>query len=262
MSGQRFASWPTYNSKKVLLEDDTRLIKAPALIPLMGTWSQNLSSSNTVLDTGRIFDVSGVSAVRLQYSVHATTGVLFPAASAIYLVVDYQVIGGSTWATVLSGPSVTSSTNAIGITAWVGIDVAVQILGDVRLRVRAVGTNGAAAGGAYVELQVRYDPVLLGSSGVIQSSGNFAQTLVDFGPGDQGETTFATVTVPAPWVTANTVLICAPAPTSSVDHSPEDAALEGVAAFAANVVPGVGFDVFATSSSGTWGRYLINAVAQ
>lgn len=262
MSGQRFASWPTYNSKKVLLEDDTRLIKAPALIPLMGTWSQNLSSSNTVIEAGHIFDVSGVNAVRLQYSVHATTGVLFPAASAIYLVVDYQMIGGSTWTVVLSGPSVTSATNALGLTSWISIDPGLQVLGDIRLRVRAVGTNGAAAGGSFVELHVRYDPVLLGSAGTTQSSGNFAQALLFFGTGigETGEDTIATTNVAAPWVTANTILVCTPAATASLDHSPDDAAVEGVTAYATNVVPGVGFDIIASSRGGTWGNYLINAV--
>lgn len=262
MSGQRFASWPTYNSKKVLLEDDARIIKAPALIPLMGTWSQSLSSSNTVIEAGHIFDVSGVNAVRLQYSVRSVSG-LFSTPVPIYLVVDYQMIGGSTWTVVTSGPSVTSGSNALGITSWISIDPGLQVLGDIRLRVRAVGTSGASSGGSFVELHVRYDPVLLGSAGTTSSSGNFAQGLLDFGSGIgiAGEDTFTTTTVSAPWVTANTILVCTPAPNASVDHEPDDAAVEGVTAYATNIVPGVGFDIVASSRGGTWGRYLINAVA-
>lgn len=266
MSGQRFASWPTYNSKKVLLEDDARIIKAPANIPLLGTWSQNLSSANTVIEAGHIFDVSGVNAVRLQYNVHATTQFLLTtSASSIYLVVDYQIIGDTAWNVVLSGPTVTSITNAIGISSWISIDPALQVIGDIRLRVRAVGTSGASAGGSYVELNVRYDPVLLGSGGTTGgASGNFVQALLDFGSGigPTGEDTVTTTTVSAPWVTANTILICQPASTASVDHSPDDAAVEGVSAYATKIVPGVGFDIVASSRGGTWGRYLINAVAQ
>jgi len=87
--------------------------------------------------------------------------------------------------------------------------------------------------------------------------------LVDFGPTDSdlAQTTVTGQT----WVTANSIIVCGPAAIQSPDHSPEEYALEGIVAYATNLVPGVGFDVIAKAcgdSGTTYGKYYINATGR
>jgi hypothetical protein len=91
---------------------------------------------------------------------------------------------------------------------------------------------------------------------------NFVQATVDFGFPAGGEDGTTSVAVSAPWTTAQTVLVCQPAPAGNTDHSAEDAAVEGIIAYAANLRPGNGFDLFASAPRGTWGQYLINVVGR
>jgi hypothetical protein len=98
------------------------------------------------------------------------------------------------------------------------------------------------------------DPSLLPST-----SGNFLQVLVDFGfsvanEGDIARTTVTGLT----WVTANSIILCNPFAGATPDHTADDAIVEGLVAYAENIVAGVGFDVVAYAPNNTWGRYLIN----
>lgn len=89
---------------------------------------------------------------------------------------------------------------------------------------------------------------------------NFAQAIVDFSNPLGPEETTASVTVPAPWVTGVSVIMCNPFGGSTPDHGPEDAMVENLAAYATNIIPGVSFDIECYAPNGTWGRYLINAI--
>jgi hypothetical protein len=80
---------------------------------------------------------------------------------------------------------------------------------------------------------------------------------VDFGHATGGESNFARASVSAAWVASGSVILCAVA-SGSVDHDPEDGALEGITATACNLLEGSGFDVIAHAPGGSWGRYNIN----
>lgn len=90
---------------------------------------------------------------------------------------------------------------------------------------------------------------------------NKAQVTVDFGfqTGQEGDVAIATVS--ASWVTSGTILTCTPCPIATTDHDPDDYAIEGIQAYARNIVPGVSFDVVASAATGsTFGKYVINIV--
>ena len=86
------------------------------------------------------------------------------------------------------------------------------------------------------------------------------QTTVDFGfaTGLEGDT--ASVTVPATWVTASSIIVCSPASISTSDHDPDDVVVEGIVAYSASLVPGSSFDIVAYAPNGTWGQYYINCI--
>lgn len=87
------------------------------------------------------------------------------------------------------------------------------------------------------------------------------QATVDFGYAAGGEGDTATVTVAAAWVDAGAIIICAPAMETTADHDPDDALIESILPRATNIVPGVSFDIEAYAQNGSWGRYVINAIA-
>lgn len=95
------------------------------------------------------------------------------------------------------------------------------------------------------------------------SSGNFLQVMVDFGfsAGLEGDIARTTVTG-QPWVTSSSVILCNPFAGTTPDHSPDDTIVEGLVAYAENLVPGVGFDVVAYAPQNSWGRYLVNVTGQ
>ncbi|TAE84396.1 MAG: hypothetical protein EAY76_00125 [Alphaproteobacteria bacterium] len=86
------------------------------------------------------------------------------------------------------------------------------------------------------------------------------QVTVDFGSASGEESPLASVSVSAPWVTDASVILCNAAGVATPDHDPEDAALDGVTAVAANLNEGVGFDVIARAPQGSWGRFNINII--
>lgn len=83
---------------------------------------------------------------------------------------------------------------------------------------------------------------------------------VDFGFAGGGEDGTASVFVPYPAAAVGMRAVCAPAPTATADHDPEDAALERLHSYVSDVQPGVGFTVTCSTVHGTWGRYLIDVV--
>ncbi len=89
---------------------------------------------------------------------------------------------------------------------------------------------------------------------------NFVQVTVDFGFASGNEDFNATVTVSAPWVGADSRLICLPSGIATADHDPEDYAMEGITAYPANIIPGVSFDIIVSTKNGTFGTYIINVI--
>lgn len=87
-----------------------------------------------------------------------------------------------------------------------------------------------------------------------------AQVQVDFGFASGQEGDLAVTTVAASWVVGGMLLFCQIAPDATADHTAEDATVEGITAYVANVVPGVGFDVVASAPRGSWGRYNFNVM--
>lgn len=89
---------------------------------------------------------------------------------------------------------------------------------------------------------------------------NSVQAQVDFGfsAGNEGDT--ASVTVVATWVTASSKILCTVAMIATADHDAQDGMVEGLIAYAANIVEGVGFDIVVRAPNGTWGKYIVQAI--
>lgn len=70
----------------------------------------------------------------------------------------------------------------------------------------------------------------------------------------------ATLTVSAPTVTANSVVLLALSPAGTADHPADEAAVEALTFAYANVVPGVGFDIALTCTDtfGLTGAFAIS----
>lgn len=83
--------------------------------------------------------------------------------------------------------------------------------------------------------------------------------VVDFGFPTSGEGDVATVTVLTPLVQASSLIICSILAAPTPDHQEFDAAIEGIVVTAANIVPGVSFDIVAGAVNNTWGRYNVAA---
>lgn len=98
------------------------------------------------------------------------------------------------------------------------------------------------------------DPYIIAST--VTGGGNAVQATVDFGT----DSSLVTQTVAAPWVTPTTRLVVTPAAEATTEHDPEDYALEGIQAYATNIVDGVGFDIIARAPNSTFGTYKINII--
>lgn len=112
-----------------------------------------------------------------------------------------------------------------------------------------------------------YYPLISTANGAgTGGSANTATCTVDFANPTGGEQELSgTTTVAASWVTSSTVLTCAILSVdstgylgTSLDHDPEDSIVEGITAYALNIVPGVSFDVQAYAANNSWGRYTVN----
>lgn len=85
---------------------------------------------------------------------------------------------------------------------------------------------------------------------------------VDFGfpTGNEGDTATATVTAQA-WLTGTEKITAALfGDSTTADHDPDDAAIEGITCTVQNVIAGSGFDIVAYAPGGTWGRYTAHWV--
>lgn len=91
-----------------------------------------------------------------------------------------------------------------------------------------------------------------------QIDGRF-QAVVDFGFASGGEGDTAKVTVTTPIVRSDSMIVCSVDMASTLDHSGEDAAVEGIHVYPSNIVSGVSFDLVAVAPFGTWGKFLVNA---
>lgn len=115
-----------------------------------------------------------------------------------------------------------------------------------------------------------YYPLISTTGGAGTGSSNTATCTVDFANPTGGEQDLSGVTtVAAAWVTSATVLACTILSAdstgylgTSLDHDPEDSLVEGITAYATNIVPGVGFDVQAYAANNSWGRYTVNITGQ
>lgn len=112
---------------------------------------------------------------------------------------------------------------------------------------------------AYGRITTATDAAITSSGGGSGSTVYTVQANVDFGfPSDQ-EGDIATVTVSATWVVASSIITVSPYAVATADHDPEDYAIEGITAYAANLASGVGFDIIAAAPNNSWGRYTVNA---
>lgn len=86
-------------------------------------------------------------------------------------------------------------------------------------------------------------------------------TFITFFQNDGPEDTTATATVAGlGWITSQSVIILTFAGVTADHEDPDDAMVEELTAYAGNIVPGVGFDIFASAPNGTWGQYQITAI--
>ena len=88
-------------------------------------------------------------------------------------------------------------------------------------------------------------------------SSNKVQAIVDFGNSTPQDTTTQNV-IPAPWVTATSVLTCSVA--EGQDHTADEIAVEQVTASVGSVQPGIGFTVSMSAPNGASGKFLVNVV--
>ena len=85
--------------------------------------------------------------------------------------------------------------------------------------------------------------------------------LISFNNPDGPEDTTASVVVGGlSWVNANTVAIVTFAGTTSNHEEPDDAMVEGLTGYIGDIIPGVGFTIFASAPNGTWGTYQVTAI--
>lgn len=84
---------------------------------------------------------------------------------------------------------------------------------------------------------------------------------VNFNNPDGPEDTTTSVTVGGlSWVNQNSVFVCTFSGTTSDHEEPDDAMVEGLTAYVGDIVPGVGFTIFASAPNGTWGHYQVSAI--
>jgi len=77
----------------------------------------------------------------------------------------------------------------------------------------------------------------------------------DFG---SGEFQAQVVVTGQTWVEAGSVIHAQAAATTTADHDPEDAALEGLTCYVGNIVAGTGFTIYVNAPAGTFGEFDIN----
>ena len=84
--------------------------------------------------------------------------------------------------------------------------------------------------------------------------------VIDFGASSSNNDT-ASVTVPATWVTNNSIIAVSLSYSSTADHSSDEVMIEQIQLSAGNIINGVSFDILASCPSLTWGDYNVNYIA-
>jgi hypothetical protein len=74
------------------------------------------------------------------------------------------------------------------------------------------------------------------------------------------DTTAITTVTGLSWINAQSIVMLTFAGITTDHEEPDDAMVEGLTAYVGNLVPGVGFDIFASAPLGTWGRYQVTAI--
>lgn len=85
------------------------------------------------------------------------------------------------------------------------------------------------------------------------------QSTVDFGFASGQEGDVATLTVSTTWATTSAIITCVPFSGTTADHDPDDVAIEGITAYATNIIADTSFDLIVNAPQNSWGRYLINS---
>ena len=83
---------------------------------------------------------------------------------------------------------------------------------------------------------------------------------LDFGFPNGQEGDIARFTVSAPSVQSGSIIFCETLAQDTLDHTADEAIVEGIRAYAENIIPDVGFDIVAVAPNNSWGRYLVAAV--
>lgn len=103
-----------------------------------------------------------------------------------------------------------------------------------------------------------------GSAWVIVGGDNtrMGQVLLSFGAFTGSQHNLAHMTVSAPWVEADSIILCQSGAITTADHDAEDAVIESIQARAINIIPGVSFDIEAYAPGGTNGSYYFIYLGQ
>jgi hypothetical protein len=127
--------------------------------------------------------------------------------------------------------------------------------------------NVSSSGQAVITKVIAGEGVTISSTGIDPGTGDVTisaaisginthsgSAIVDFGPFSQLDYACST-TIPAPWITLNTVISISIGITT--DHDSEDFSVEFMKMFVGGIIPGVSFDIYVNSVEGSWGKYLI-----
>jgi len=90
------------------------------------------------------------------------------------------------------------------------------------------------------------------------SGANAVQVLVDFG--SPPSTDMVLTTVSAPWIDADTILVCNVAGVATDEHAVGEGVIEGIRAEVDTITPGVGFILRTVSPFLSFGHYYINCI--
>ena len=191
----------------------------------------------------------------------------------------FTVAGGTSSRTLtVSGNANVSGTNTGDQTITLSGDISGSGTGSITTaiantsvtygKIQNVSTNnrllGRSTSGAGTIEEITVGSGLSLSGGTLTStinSSNSVVVTVNFEnlSSDESYSASATLTGQS-WVTSSSKIVCSVFGVATADHDPDDYILEGVYAFATNIVNGVGFDVIALAPNGTFGRYIIHCI--
>lgn len=219
----------------------------------------------TVSGSGTVWTIDN-AAVTLAKMQQVSTGILLGRSTAGTGVIEQITVGAglSLSAGTLTGTGLSDGDKGdINVTAsgatWT-IDSNVVTFAKMQDVSTGILLGRSTAGTGDPE-QITIGAGLSLAAGVLSASGggsvNSGQVTVDFGS-SAAEDDSATVTVPAAWVLAGSIITVSPAAVATADHDPDDYFAENIKAYPTNIVAGVSFDIVATAPNLTFGEYQIN----